>query len=189
MAIKATIYKASVQLADMDRQVYCDHSRTIARHPSETDERLMIRILAFALNLPANDDLGTLEFAKDMWDPDEPGLWQKDLTGQIQHWIDVGQPDDKRIMRASARTGRVSVYSFSAAAGTWWKGIETKITRARNLTVWQVPAAQSQALATLVQRSMDLQVTVQDGGIWVGDGTQSIEVAPQQLYAPRNGEG
>ncbi len=181
MALKATIYKASVQLSDIDRGVYSDHLVTIARHPSETDERMLIRLLAFALNVPADTDHGTLEFAKDMWDADEPGLWQKDLTGHIAHWIEVGQPDEKRLLRAAARVGRVSVYSFSASTPIWWKGIETRLTRARNLSVWQIPAAQSQALAALAQRSMELQVTVQDGAIWVGDGRQSVEVAPLRL--------
>ena len=182
MAAKATIYKASIQLADMDRQLYAEHSLVIARHPSETDERMLIRLLAFALNVPVNNDNGSLELAKDMWEPDEPGLWQKDLTGQIQHWIEIGQPDDKRMMKASSRSARASVYSFGLSTPVWWAGIATKITRARNLSVWQVPADQCQSLATLVQRSMRLDVTVQDGTVWVGEGQQSVEVTPVRLY-------
>ncbi len=116
--------------------------------------------------------------AKDMWDVDEPAAWQKDLTGVIRHWIEVGQPDEKRLMRASSRAGRVSVYSFSASTAIWWSGIQTKITRARNLSIWQVPAAQSQALAGLAARSMELQVTVQDQAIWVGNGERSVESRP-----------
>jgi uncharacterized protein YaeQ len=185
MAIKATIFKASIQLADMDRSLYADHSLVIARHPSETDERMMIRVLAFALNVPANDDNGPLELAKDMWEPDEPSLWQKDLTGQLQHWIEVGQPDDKRMMKASSRSARVSVYSFGLSTSAWWKVIATKITRARNLSVWQVPADQSQALGGLVQRFMQLHVTVQDGAVWVAEGQRSVEVTPVRLYGER----
>jgi uncharacterized protein YaeQ len=184
MAIKATIYKAQLQLADMDRSIYGDHSVTIARHPSETDERMMIRLLAFALNVPADDHNGALDFAKDLWDVDEPSLWQKDLTGQIMQWIDIGQPDDKRLMKASPRTERLAVYSFSHSTPIWWSGIATKITRAQNISVWQVPAEQSQALAALAQRTMQLQVTVQDGTVWVGDGAQSIEITPQRLNNP-----
>jgi len=181
MAIKATIYKAQLQLADMDRSIYGDHSVTIARHPSETDERMMIRLLAFALNAPADDHNGALEFAKDLWDADEPSLWQKDLTGQILQWIEIGQPDDKRLMKASPRTEALHVYSFSHSTPIWWAGIATKITRARNIAVWQVPADQSQALAALAQRTMQLQVTVQDGAVWVGNGASSIEITPQRL--------
>ena len=181
MALKATIYKANVQLADMDRQVYGDHAATIARHPSETDERMMMRVLAHALNAPSDNHHGALEFAKSLWDTDEPDLWQKDLTGQIVQWIEVGQPDEKRLMKASPRSERVTVYSFSHSTPIWWSGIASKLTRARNLTVWQVPAEQSQALAALAQRTMQLQVTVQDGTVWVADGQRSVEVSPVRL--------
>ena len=181
MALKAIIYKAVVQLSDIDRGIYGDHALTIARHPSETDERMIIRLLAFALNVPPNNDHGALDFAKDMWDVDEPGLWQKDLTGQIQHWIEVGQPDDKRLLRVSSRVGRVSVYSFASSTNVWWKAIASELTRIQNLTVWQIPAEQSRALSALAQRNMELQVTMQDGAIWIGDGTRSIEVTPLRL--------
>lgn len=180
--MKATIHKATVHLADMDRGIYGDYERTLARHPSETDERMLIRLLAFALNVPVNSDLGDLEFAKDMWDPDEPALWQKDYTGGIQHWIEVGQPDEKRLMRVSARVERLSVYTFSSSTVTWWKGLETRITRARNLTVWEIPSLQSLALKALAQRSMELDLTIQDGDIWIGNGTHSLPVSPVRLY-------
>src|SRR5882724_929833 len=173
MALKATIYKAQLQIADMDRNIYGDHQVTIARHPSETDERMMMRLLAFALNVPADDLNGQLEFAKSLWDTDEPDLWHKDLTGEVKLWIDVGQPDEKRLMKVSPRTQRLVVFSFSHSTPIWWSGIASKLTRARNLAVWQVLAAQSQALATLAQRTMQLQVTVQDGTVWVGNGQDS----------------
>lgn len=183
MALKATIYKAQLQITDMDRGVYADHSVIIARHPSEADERMMIRLLAFALNVPADDKQGKLEFAKDLWDVDEPALWHKDYTDAVQHWIDVGQPDDKRLMRAAGRAGRVSVYSFSSSTPVWWKNIETKLTRAANLVVWQIEAAQSQALARLATRSMQLQVTIQDGTLWMSTDAGSVEITPRRLTA------
>ena len=182
MALKATIYKASLDVSDIDRNLYSDHSLTIARHPSETDERMMIRILAFALNAPANNDQGLLEFGKDMWEPDEACLWQRDLTGLVVHWIEVGQPDEKRITRVCSRAARVSIYSFSSSTPTWWAGISGKLTRLRNLTVWQIPADQSQKLAAMCQRSMSLQITLQDGSLWVGDGTESVEITLQCLH-------
>jgi uncharacterized protein YaeQ len=181
MALKATIFKANLQIADMDRSVYADHAVTIARHPSETDERMMMRLLALALHVPADANHGTLEFAKGLWDPDEPDLWHKDLTGQLIHWVEVGQPDDKRLMKASGRAERVTVLAFSPSAQIWWNSIKTKLTRARNLQVWQVDAAQSQALAALAQRTMQLQVTVQDGAVWIGDGTSTVEITPTLL--------
>lgn len=182
MAIKATIYKANLQLADMDRNLYLDHPVTIARHPSETDERMMVRLLALALNLPADADHGTLELAKDLWEVDEPALWHKDLTGEIKHWIEIGQPDDKRLMKASGRADRVSVYSFSASTPIWWNAIAGKLARATKLSVWQVEPAQSQALATLAQRTMQLQLSVQDGSVYIGDGQRSVELTPRRLH-------
>jgi uncharacterized protein YaeQ len=182
MALKATIYKASVQFSDLDRNIYSDHNLTIARHPSETDERMMVRVLAYVLNAPTNNDLGTLEFGKDMWEPDEPAMWQKDLTGLLMHWIEVGQPDEKRISRASSRGKKISVYSFNSATPTWWSGLSGKVTRLSNLIVWQIPAEQSQQLGALTQRSMNLQITLQDGALWIGEGERSVEITPTCLF-------
>ncbi len=181
MALKATIYKAQLQIADMDRGLYADHGLTLARHPSETDERMMIRVLGFALNVLGDDHAGQLEFAKDLWDVDEAALWHKDYTDALQHWIDVGQPDDKRLLRAASRSERVSVYSFAHSTPVWWKGIQNKITRVDNIAVWQVEAEQSQALARLAERSMQLQVTVQDGTVWMSTGSHSVEITPRRL--------
>ena len=183
MALKATIYKAQLQIADMDRSLYADHSLTIARHPSETDERMMVRVLAFALNVRADEQAGQLEFAKDLWDVDEAALWHKDYTGALQHWIDVGQSDDKRLLRAASRSTQVSVYSHASSTPVWWKGLAGKLTRATNIAVWQIPAEHSQALAALAERTMQLQVTVQDGTVWVSNGQKSVEIAPQRLGA------
>jgi uncharacterized protein YaeQ len=181
MAIKATIFKAQINLADMDRQVYADIAVTIARHPSETDERMMVRALALALGWPANTNEGTLELAKDMWDVDEPALWHKNYSDEILHWVDVGQPDDKRVMKACGRARQVSVWAFQNSTPIWWEGMVNKVSRASNLTVWQVPTEQSQALAAMAQRSMQLQMTVQDGTAWVNDGTHNVEITPQAL--------
>ncbi|MDO8768100.1 MAG: YaeQ family protein [Burkholderiaceae bacterium] len=183
MALKATNNKAQQAIADKDRGVYADHNVTIARHPSEADERMMIRLLAYALNVTADDNKGKLEFAKDLWDVDEAALWHKDYTDQILHWIDVGQPDDKRLMRAAGRAERVTVYSFASSTPVWWKTIESKLTRAANLVVWQIDAAQSQALAKLANRTMQLQVTIQDGTVWMSTGSESVEITPIRLTA------
>ena len=181
MALKATVFKATLQLADMDRGVYGDHAVTLARHPSETDERMMVRLLAYAPQVPADPGDGVLAFAKGLWDPDEPELWRKDLTGRIVHWIDIGQPDERRLLRASGRAERVSVFSHAASTPIWWYGIASKIARAGNIAVWQIPSTQAQALATLARRGMQLQVSVQDGTVWVGDAERSIEIEPLQL--------
>jgi uncharacterized protein YaeQ len=182
MAIKATIYKARLEISDLDRQLYSDHELTIASHPSETNERLMVRLLAFALNVPPNEDEGALEFGRDMWEHDEPCLCRKDLTGQIVHWIDLGLPDEKRLSRAASRSRSVSIYSYASSTPIWWKDLEPKLPRVRNLSVWQIPAAQSQSLAALAQRTMKLQVTVQDGTLWLGDDQRSLEATPHRLF-------
>jgi uncharacterized protein YaeQ len=181
MAIKATIYKIQAELADMDRNLYGDYSITIAAHSSETEERMLVRFLAFMLNVPENNDLGDLEFSKGISENDEPSLWQRDLTGQIEHWIDLGQPDDRRLIRACGRSKRVSVYAFGSSTNVWWKGVADTLARTRNLTVWQIPSEQSRALTVLAERTMKLQVTVQDGTVWMGNGTHSIEVVPSLL--------
>lgn len=181
MALKSTIYKAQLQIADMDRSLYADHALTLARHPSETDERLMMRLLAFALAVPHDNDHGALEFAAGLSDTDEPDLWQKDLTGALLQWIEVGQPDDRRLAKACGRSRQVRLWAYSSAAPIWWGALQGKVARLGNLEVWQVPAAQSQALAQLARRSMQLQVTVQDGHVWVGNGDTSVELTPQAL--------
>jgi uncharacterized protein YaeQ len=178
MALKATIYKADLQIADMDRNYYQEHALTIARHPSETDERMMIRLLAFALHAdPA------LAFTKDLFDVDEPALWQKDLTGAIQTWIEVGQPDEKRLMKACGRAGRVLVYSYSATSHIWFKQIANKVERARNLSIVNIPAEASAALEQLAKRSMQLQCTIQDGQVWLTDGADTVLVERETFKA------
>ncbi|HYD81807.1 MAG TPA: YaeQ family protein [Paucimonas sp.] len=179
MALKAVIYKADLQIADMDRHYYGKHALTIARHPSETDERMMVRLLAFALN--AHD---ALAFGKGLSTDDEPDLWQKDLTGAIDLWIEVGQPDDKRLMKACGRAERVVVFSYSAASGVWWNQISGKLDRARNLAVFNIPSASSQALAALARRTMQLQCTVQDGHIWFASGEGDVQLELTALKAP-----
>jgi uncharacterized protein YaeQ len=183
LALKATIYKAQLQIADVDRALYADHALTLALHPSETEERLAVRLLAFALRVPHDDAGGALQFARGLSDADEPDLWQHDLTGRLLQWVEVGQPDARRIGRACGRAGRVSILAYGPAVPIWWSALADKVARYSNLTVEQLASAQARALAGLVRRSMAWQVTVQDGTVWVGDGEQSVELAPQALQA------
>lgn len=182
MALHATIHKADLELSDIDRGLYGDYPTTIARHPSETEERLIVRLLAYALNIPEDGDHGPLEFAKDLWNPDEPSLWQKDYTGEILQWIEVGQPDEKRITRMTSRVARVKIYSYASSTDIWWSQLGPRLSRVQKLSVWQIPNEQTQKLATLVNRTMHLNVTIQDGGIWMGDDAHSIEVTPMRLF-------
>ncbi|MCA6217750.1 YaeQ family protein [Ideonella sp. B7] len=184
MALKSTVYKAQLQIADMDRSLYADHSLTLARHPSETDERLMMRLLAFALAVPPDTDRGALEFAAGLSDTDEPDLWQKDLTGALVQWIEVGQPDDRRLAKACGRAEKVRIWTYGSSAPIWWQGLAGKVARLSNLEVWQVPVEASRELAGLAARGMQLQVTVQEGQIWVGNGEHSVALEPIALQRP-----
>jgi uncharacterized protein YaeQ len=183
MALKSTIYKAQLGLADADRGIYGDHALTLALHPSETEERLMVRLLAFALQVPADDRRGRLEFARGLSDTDEPDLWQRDLSGELVQWIEVGQPDERRLLKAAARAERATVYAYASAVPIWWRTLEPRVARAANLAVWQIPAEQSQALAGLAGRSLQLHVTVSEGHVWVGDASRSLEIVPVMLKA------
>jgi uncharacterized protein YaeQ len=179
MAIKATIFKANLQIADMERHYYQDHPLILARHPSETDERMMVRLLAFALHAHEY-----LEFGQGMTDDEEADLWRKDLTGSIELWIDVGIPDEKLIRKACGRSGQVIVYCYGGrVADMWFAQNKTQFERQKNLTVINLPTASTQALAKLAQRTMNLQCTIQDGQVWLSDGNASVEVERVTLKA------
>ena len=176
MALKATIYKAELQLADMDRNHYADLALTIARHPSETDERMMVRVLMYALY--AQDGIA---LAKGLSDVDEPEIWVKDMTGAIRLWIDIGQPDESRLRKACGRAEQVVVVCHSGSCEIWWKQVEGRLARLRNLTVLRLPARTAQALAALAERTMRLQCLVQDGAISLSTDASVVEVALEPL--------
>jgi uncharacterized protein YaeQ len=180
MALKSTIYKVNLQIADIDHNYYADHALTLARHPSETDERMMIRLVALTLQAHklqalCNGD-GTLAFGAGLSDPDEPDVWLKDFTGAIRFWVEVGQPEDKPIIKACGKADEVHVYCFNHAASVWWKGIQTKLTRPRNLSVYQVPTEAAKALEALAERSMNLQATIQENVLTLSGEKGSVDV-------------
>lgn len=175
MALKATIFKASLQIADMDRHYYADHQLTIARHPSETDERMMIRLLAFALN--ASD---TLEFTRGLSTDEEPELWEKTLTGDTRLWIKLGLPDEDRIRKACNRADRVIVYTYGGrAVPVWWEKQRKKLTRHQNLTIIDLSPEGTETLAGLAERTMNLQVSIQDGEVSVGNSEKLVTLTPE----------
>ncbi len=179
MALKATIHKIDLQIADMDRHVYVEHALTVARHPSETDERMMARVLAYALN--AQDGIA---FTRGLSEVDEPDVWVKTLTGDIALWIDIGQPDETRIRRACHRAAAVLVLCYGNASTVWWKQIADKLARFSNLTVQQLAGESSQALAALAERTMRLQCLVQDGDVWLNSETCNVPVKLATLQRP-----
>ncbi|AOB31619.1 hypothetical protein AKI39_14395 [Bordetella sp. H567] len=175
MALRATIYKADLNIADNDRRYYGSHAVTVARHPSETDERMMVRILAYALNADES-----LAFTKGLSDTDEPDVWRKDLTGAIELWIEVGQPDERRILKACGRAEQVLIYCYGGhASQIWWDGVRDRVSRARNLKVVNLPAPQTQALGALAERTMSLDLNVQDGEVFVTADAGSAVIAPE----------
>lgn len=175
MALKATIFKADLQIADMDRHYYHDHSLTIACHPSETEERMMVRLLAFALQ--ADEALG---FGKGLSEEDEPDLWARDYTGAIKLWVDVGVPDEKRVRKACNRSEKVIVLAYGGRqAELWWQQLQTHFERHGHLEVMCLSVEATENLTRLCQRTMHLNCTIQDGQVWLGDDTQRFEVTPQ----------
>lgn len=177
MALKSTIYKIDLNIADMDRQYYAQHSLTLAKHPSETDERVMVRVIGFTLY--ASD---TLTFGKGLSDEEEPDLWQKDLTGAIELWMDVGLPAEKEIRKAAGRARQVVVMLYGGrVADMWWDQNGKALQKLNNLTVINLP--ETQALAEMASRGLNMSCTIQDGEILVSHDSGSFAVTPQILKA------
>jgi uncharacterized protein YaeQ len=179
MALKATIYKAELQIVDMDRHYYAEHNLTIARHPSENDERMMARVLAYALNAQEG-----IAFTKGLSDVDEPDIWVKDLTGAIKLWVDLGQPDEGRIRKACGRADQVLVLCYSSSSDIWWRQIADKLTRLTNLSVRQMSVETCRELAALAERGMRLQCMIQDGEISLSSEAGSVAVSLVALKTP-----
>ncbi|MCG6657161.1 YaeQ family protein [Halomonas campisalis] len=173
MALKAKIHRVQLQVADMERHYYAEHGLTVAQHPSETDGRMMLRLLAFARHADES-----LAFGRGVSTEDEPDLWLKDLTGAIEHWIQLGQPDEKSVRRACARAGQVTLYTYGGnAAELWWEQNAGRLAALDNLTVVDVAPRSVEALAELVDRSMTLNCTLQDGMTWMTTPERSVDVA------------
>jgi len=176
MALKATVFKIDLQINDLDRQYYHSHSLTIARHPSETAERMMLRLLAFALFANIR-----LSFTKGLCADDEPELWQKNYSEEIELWIDLGLPDERRIRKACSRARQVVLLCYGGrAAQLWWQQISGNLGRFDNLQVLYVPPQQSQRLETMAQRTMAMQCTIDCGQIWFSDADQHVIVIPEK---------
>ncbi len=182
MALKATIFKALIQVADIDRSYYHEHTLTLARHPSETDLRMMIRLLAFALH--ASD---TLQFTKGLSSDDEPELWQRSLSDEIELWIELGQPDEKRLRKACNQAKHVFLYCYGGRSVLiWWQQNQDKLKRFNNLSILTLPEDATDRLASLAQKNMQLEFTIQDGHVFVNDGEQSVGVEPEYLLHSQN---
>ncbi len=173
MAQNATICKAQLTIADMDRHYYADHTLTLALHPSETEERMMMRILAFIMYASEQ-----LEFTRGLAADDEPDLWQKNYSDEIELWIDLGLPSEKRIRKACNRAKQAVILTYGSdqAITPWLTSVQSTLTRQDNLTVLRVPTVQSTGLTTLAARNMSLQCNIQDGQIWITSEQGSVTV-------------
>lgn len=178
MALKATVCKARLNVADMDRGYYAEHGLTLAQHPSETDERLMVRLLAFALN--AHEELA---FTRGLSTDYEPELWRHGPADEIRLWIELGLPDESRIRKACNRAERVLIYAYGGrAAAVWRQKMERRFERFDNLEVWSLPPEATDAMAAMAGKSMTLQCTVQDGQVGLGDDREHLLLEPLRLY-------
>ena len=172
MALKSTIYKADLQVSNMDSNYYAAHSLTLAKHPSETDERLMVRLIAFALF--ASD---TLAFGKGLSNDEEPDLWQKDLTGAIELWIEVGLPDERVLRKACGRSNQVALLTYGGrSADMWWDQNSRALLKLDNLIVINLP--ETEKLANAISRNIDISCTIQDNEMLVSHDAGSFTLFP-----------
>lgn len=177
MAIKSTVFKAKLGVADMDRPYYGEHVLTMAKHPSETNERLMVRLLAFALFADER-----LEFGRGLSTDDEPAVWLRDYTGDVRLWIEVGLPDERVLRRACGRADTVVVLAYGGRqVDAWWAKDGAAVARLDKLRVLALNSEESMGLATLADRGMDLQCTIQDGQVWVTNGSNTVSIEPRKL--------
>jgi uncharacterized protein YaeQ len=179
MALKATVYKAELQVNDLDRDHYETHALTLAQHPSETTERVMVRLLTFALFADE-----ALEFGRGLSSDDEPDLLRKSLTGEIEQWIQLGQPDEARIRRACGRAREVIVIGYSGRSfGLWWEKNADALARCRNLAVVEIPGDKVTEIGALIDRNMRLQCLVQDGEVQMMNEQHSVTLTPMVRQA------
>jgi uncharacterized protein YaeQ len=179
MALKPTIYKAQVELADSDRNCFESLSLTLARHPSETLERMATRLLAYCLNRTRG-----LEFTRGISTADEPDVWAHSDHGDIEHWIEVGQPEAARLRKACGRSRRVSVYAFAKGADTWWKLNSEAISALPRVQVWQFDWEEIQTVAALLDRTVKLNASIVGGTMYLDNGSSSASVEPRLLCEP-----
>lgn len=184
MALKSTVVKAELQISDMDRHYYATHNLTVAQHPSETDARLMVRLLAFAMYADER-----LEFGRGLSQDDEPDLWRKELTGEIVQWIDLGQPDEARVRKACGRSRQVVLFTYAGrSSDIWWEKSAASLARSRNLTVIDIPVEAVEQLTAMMVRGMRLNVMLQDGELQVLGGDVTIDIKPVVRQAASQGQ-
>lgn len=178
MALKPTIYKLKIMVSDMDRDYYEAMALTVAQHPSETIERMMVRVLAYCLNAQEQ-----LSFTKGLSAVDEPDVWLKTLDDQLSLWIDVGEPAVDRIKKALRLSSAVKIYSFNSKSDSWWSQHQAHFVL-MPASVFQFKWEQIQALAALVERTMDFSLTITESSIYIATEKGECEVQCVHLHTP-----
>lgn len=179
MALKSTIFKVNLSISDVNRAYYEEHPLVLARHPSENDVRMFLRIVAFATNAHEH-----LQFTKGLSESDEPDLWQIDLTGAIQHWIELGQPQEKRIRQAAGKSSRVTIVTYPKSAGlVWYESMKSSLGRFKNLRVLNLQILNEADVAALVNRTMNLTCVIDGQDILLTNGAESLNFLLSELKA------
>lgn len=185
MALKSTIFKLDLTVADITRGYYEDHSLTIARHPSETDLRMLVRIVTFALNASEN-----LQFTKGLSTSDEPDIWEKSLTGEISHWIDLGQPLEKRIRQSCSKADRVSIYSYQkSTAKMWYDSVKDTVERFKSLSVTHLVLSDEKVVERIIDRTMKLNCVIEDEQLMLTSDKENLTIELQRLKNADFGKG
>ncbi len=182
MALGATIYKATLDVSDIDRGYYESRVLTVARHPSETESRMMLRILAYALYAGEH-----VEFGRGISTEDEAALWEINDAGDIGRWIEIGVPDTKTVRRAAGKSDDVVVLAYDEARiEPWWASHKGDFSKVSKLSVRWIADEDLAKLATMAKRNMKLAATIQDGIVWLADDTCNLEIEIRSLM--RRGE-
>jgi len=183
MALKASVFKFKLNVSDLERNVYEDFSLSLARHPSETDARMMLRLAAFARHASEG-----LSFGRGISTDDEPDLWRKDLTGQIELWIDLGTPDPERVRKACNRAQEVALYCYGERSlSVWWRKHEEDLRRFKNLSVFAISDEHYEALGGLAISGADLQCTLAGEELWLNSADSSVAIGFEVLRAAELG--
>ena len=182
VALSATVFKVELGVSDVDHGYYADHALTVARHPSENDERMVVRLLAFGLRAHRLSDVdGELTFGPGLSTPGVPDVQLADYTGRILEWINVGQPDERALGKAAGQSEQVLLYPFAAGVATWWRTVGPKVAGIPNLSVAQIPHASVQQLAQSVERRITAQVMVMEGQVTMTVGGVDVTFTPESL--------
>jgi len=176
MALKASIYKVNIELANMDQHYYDSLQLTIARHPSETEQRLMVRIVSFILNAHPN-----LKFGKGISNEDEAAIWQINYSGEIELWIELGQIEEKRLKKACNKAKEVKLYCYGSSTEIWWSETKKVLNKFDSLTVEKFNQSTINSLIKLISKTMEFQCSIEDGQLWLTSGNETILIETEKL--------